>query len=209
MCRTPGRSPRRWRWSPPPRCGRRRSACATRAPTARRSATSPRTSATPTRSTAIRSWSTRDTVKRVGHHRHHHRQGPVRRAQHQPAAPGARPVQGVAGARARRSTSARIGNKGFGFMQRLGANIVSHVVQLGDRPQMEKLIGAVKVMLDGYTAGPLRPADDRLHPLHQHHEAGAGDRAAAAALGRAPRRARDGRGTTSTSPRRRWCSTRC
>src|SRR5438094_1091625 len=43
-----------------------------------------------------------------------------------------------------------IGNKGFGFMQRLGANIVSHVVQLGDRPQMEKLIGAVKVILDGY-----------------------------------------------------------
>ena len=43
------------------------------------------------------------------------------------------------------------GNKGLGFMQRLGANIVSHAVQLGDRPQMEKLIGAVKVMLDGYT----------------------------------------------------------
>ena len=43
-----------------------------------------------------------------------------------------------------------IGNKGFGFMQRLGAKIVSHVTQLGDRPQMEKLIGAVKVMLDGY-----------------------------------------------------------
>jgi F-type H+-transporting ATPase subunit gamma len=43
-----------------------------------------------------------------------------------------------------------LGNKGFGFMQRLGANIVSHAVQLGDRPQMEKLIGAVKVMLDGY-----------------------------------------------------------
>ncbi len=44
-----------------------------------------------------------------------------------------------------------IGNKGMGFMQRLGANIVSHVTGLGDRPQMEKLIGAVKVMLDGYT----------------------------------------------------------
>ena len=44
-----------------------------------------------------------------------------------------------------------IGGKGFGFMQRLGANVVSHVAQLGDRPQMEKLIGAVKVMLDGYT----------------------------------------------------------
>jgi len=45
-----------------------------------------------------------------------------------------------------------LGNKGFGFMQRLGAKIVSHAVQLGDRPQMEKLIGAVKVMLDGYTS---------------------------------------------------------
>ena len=44
-----------------------------------------------------------------------------------------------------------IGNKGFGFMQRLGANIASHAVQIGDRPQMDKLIGTIKVMLDGYT----------------------------------------------------------
>jgi len=44
-----------------------------------------------------------------------------------------------------------IGNKGLGFMQRLGANIVSNVTGLGDRPQMEKMIGAVKIMLDGYT----------------------------------------------------------
>jgi F-type H+-transporting ATPase subunit gamma len=44
-----------------------------------------------------------------------------------------------------------IGNKGLGFMQRLGAKIVSQVTQLGDRPQMEKLIGAIKVMLDAYT----------------------------------------------------------
>ena len=43
-----------------------------------------------------------------------------------------------------------IGNKGFSFMQRLGANIVSHVTQLGDRPQLDRLIGAVKLMLDGY-----------------------------------------------------------
>jgi F-type H+-transporting ATPase subunit gamma len=43
-----------------------------------------------------------------------------------------------------------LGNKGLGFMQRIGANIVSHAVQLGDRPQMDKLIGAVKIMLDGY-----------------------------------------------------------
>ena len=44
-----------------------------------------------------------------------------------------------------------IGNKGLGFMQRLGANLVSHVIGLGDQPHMEKLIGAIKVMLDGYT----------------------------------------------------------
>ena len=43
-----------------------------------------------------------------------------------------------------------IGAKGVAFMQRLGANILSQVTQVGDRPSMEKLIGAVKVMLDGY-----------------------------------------------------------
>jgi F-type H+-transporting ATPase subunit gamma len=43
-----------------------------------------------------------------------------------------------------------IGNRGLGFMQRLGANVVSQITQLGDRPQMDKLIGVVKVMLDGY-----------------------------------------------------------
>ena len=44
-----------------------------------------------------------------------------------------------------------IGNKGLGFMQRLGANIVSQAITLGDRPRLENLIGAVKLMLDGYT----------------------------------------------------------
>ncbi len=43
-----------------------------------------------------------------------------------------------------------IGNKGLGFMQRLGAKVVSQVTQLGDRPHLEKLIGVIKVMLDGY-----------------------------------------------------------
>jgi F-type H+-transporting ATPase subunit gamma len=43
-----------------------------------------------------------------------------------------------------------LGNKGLGFMQRLGANVVSQVTNLGDRPHLERLIGAVKVMLDGY-----------------------------------------------------------
>jgi F-type H+-transporting ATPase subunit gamma len=43
-----------------------------------------------------------------------------------------------------------IGAKGLGFMQRLGANVVSQVIQIGDRPSLDKLIGAVKIMLDGY-----------------------------------------------------------
>ena len=44
-----------------------------------------------------------------------------------------------------------IGNKGLGFMTRIKANVISQVVALGDTPDMEKLIGAVKVVLDGYT----------------------------------------------------------
>jgi len=43
-----------------------------------------------------------------------------------------------------------MGGRGLGFMQRLGANIVSQATALGDRPHMDRLIGAVKVMLDGY-----------------------------------------------------------
>lgn len=44
-----------------------------------------------------------------------------------------------------------IGGRGLGFMQRLGANIVSQAAGLGDRPRLENLIGPVKVMLDGYS----------------------------------------------------------
>jgi F-type H+-transporting ATPase subunit gamma len=43
-----------------------------------------------------------------------------------------------------------IGSKGVGFMQRLGANIVAEVSGLGDTPRMETILGAVKVVLDGY-----------------------------------------------------------
>jgi F-type H+-transporting ATPase subunit gamma len=48
-----------------------------------------------------------------------------------------------------------IGNKGFGFMQRAGGKIVSHVTGLGDTPHLEKLIGAVKVQLDAYMKGEI------------------------------------------------------
>lgn len=48
-----------------------------------------------------------------------------------------------------------IGNKGYGFLNRISARVVSHAVQLGDAPQLEKLIGPVKVMLDAFVAGSL------------------------------------------------------
>ncbi|MBB2487115.1 F0F1 ATP synthase subunit gamma [Mitsuaria sp. WAJ17] len=48
-----------------------------------------------------------------------------------------------------------IGNKGLGFMNRIGAKVVAHATQLGDQPHIEKLIGPVKVLLDKYAAGEL------------------------------------------------------
>ncbi|BBO22385.1 MAG: ATP synthase gamma chain [Candidatus Desulfobacillus denitrificans] len=48
-----------------------------------------------------------------------------------------------------------IGSKGLGFMQRLGAKVVSNVTHLGDTPHLEKMIGPVKVMLDAFQAGEL------------------------------------------------------
>ncbi|WP_109476759.1 F0F1 ATP synthase subunit gamma [Paraburkholderia sp. C35] len=46
-----------------------------------------------------------------------------------------------------------IGGKGLGFLNRLRAKVASNVVQLGDTPHLEKLIGAVKVQLDLYSEG--------------------------------------------------------
>jgi ATP synthase, F1 gamma subunit len=48
-----------------------------------------------------------------------------------------------------------IGNKGLGFLNRIGAQVVSHATQLGDTPHLERLIGPVKVLLDQYAAGKL------------------------------------------------------
>ena len=48
-----------------------------------------------------------------------------------------------------------IGSKAFGFLGRIGANVVSHAVQLGDSPQLDRLIGPVKVMLDAFVEGRL------------------------------------------------------
>ena len=48
-----------------------------------------------------------------------------------------------------------IGNKGFSFMNRVGANVKSHITGLGDVPHLENLIGTIKVMLDMYEAGEI------------------------------------------------------
>jgi F-type H+-transporting ATPase subunit gamma len=48
-----------------------------------------------------------------------------------------------------------IGNKGFGFLNRVGVKVVSHAIQLGDTPHLDVLIGPVKVLLDAYQEGKL------------------------------------------------------
>ena len=48
-----------------------------------------------------------------------------------------------------------IGNKGLGFMNRIGAKVVSSLIQMGDVPRMDKLIGPIKVQLDAYAAGEI------------------------------------------------------
>ena len=48
-----------------------------------------------------------------------------------------------------------IGNKGLGFLNRIGARVVAQAIQLGDTPHLEKLIGPVKVLLDEYAKGEL------------------------------------------------------
>ncbi len=46
-----------------------------------------------------------------------------------------------------------LGNKGLGTLTRINANLVSQAVQLGDAPQLDRLIGAIKVQLDDFVAG--------------------------------------------------------
>jgi len=57
-----------------------------------------------------------------------------------------------------------IGNKGLGFMNRMGAEVKSNLIGLGDAPHMASLIGAVKVMLDAYVAGEI----DAIHICYNH-----------------------------------------
>ena len=43
-----------------------------------------------------------------------------------------------------------LGNKGYGFMNRMGAKVVAQFINMGDTPHLEHLIGPVKVLLDSY-----------------------------------------------------------
>ncbi len=58
-------------------------------------------------------------------------------------------------AQARTMDASAIGGKGAGFLNRLGAPVVSQITQLGDTPPLEALIGGVKVQLDAYAQGEL------------------------------------------------------
>jgi len=56
---------------------------------------------------------------------------------------------------------ALVGAKSVQFFRRMGGNVVGTATHLGDRPQVNDLIGAIKIMLDSYTEGKI----DRLYML--------------------------------------------
>ena len=49
-----------------------------------------------------------------------------------------------------------IGNKGLGFLNRIGVKVAAHATQLGDKPHLDKRIGPVKVLLDAYSEGKIK-----------------------------------------------------
>ncbi len=49
-------------------------------------------------------------------------------------------------------------------MSRIGVNVKSHMIGLGDTPHLDKLVGAVKVMLDAYVAGEI----DAIYIAYNH-----------------------------------------
>jgi len=46
-----------------------------------------------------------------------------------------------------------IGTKGFQFLNRIKANLVSHAIHLGDKPLLDDLIGTIKAQLDAFDKG--------------------------------------------------------
>jgi F-type H+-transporting ATPase subunit gamma len=74
-----------------------------------------------------------------------------------------------------------VGQKATAFFRRLKVNLLGSVTHLGEKPELEKLVGVIKVMLDGYASGQLdrvflsyndfvntmtqKPRQDQLLPL--------------------------------------------
>jgi F-type H+-transporting ATPase subunit gamma len=58
-------------------------------------------------------------------------------------------------AQGQKSEAVAIGNKGLGFLNRVGAKVVAQLTQLGDTPHLDKIIGPIKVLLDAYAEGRL------------------------------------------------------
>ena len=57
---------------------------------------------------------------------------------------------------------ALVGAKAVQFFRRLGGNVVGTATHLGDKPQVNDLIGSIKIMLDSYSDGKI----DRLYLVH-------------------------------------------
>ena len=55
-----------------------------------------------------------------------------------------------------------LGQKGLAAAQRLKLNVVASATQLGDTPQMDKLIGPISVMINAYAEGAI----DELHIVY-------------------------------------------
>lgn len=59
-------------------------------------------------------------------------------------------------------TLSTIGQKGTAFFSSIGANVVSQVTKLGDRPHLQDIIGVIKTMIDEYSDGKI----DQLYVLY-------------------------------------------
>ena len=57
---------------------------------------------------------------------------------------------------------ALVGAKSVNFFRRIGGNVVGTATHLGDKPQVNDLLGAIKIMLDEYEEGKI----DRLFLVH-------------------------------------------
>lgn len=55
-----------------------------------------------------------------------------------------------------------VGAKSVNFFRRMGGNVVGTATHLGDKPQVNDLLGAIKIMLDEYEDGKI----DRLYLVH-------------------------------------------